>query len=815
MAVPEPVFNVRIFKWIWSILFVMAIHGCDRENDKLPIPVLFTGKVVEVSQDGSVFTGLFRNVEADQVVEYGFLWSLEENTNLENSLKYALPLPFEQASHSYINNSSLQRDTTYYVTIYVRYQDNSIYYGNIVSFYSLGSLTPLIQNVIPSSACFGDTVVLQGRYFGVDTTDKRVFFGEDQATVLHASDSTIEVQVPFFTAENSYFTSNKVIIQVSRTGYTTASTDQFQLSPPRISSYSPVEGNSGTAITVTGYGFHPEFTEMAVGGYPCEIESVSSHQVQALLPLLFQDFEGPLIVTVAKRSSTAGTVKVFGPAINRVFPDTVFSNDELKLYGRNLAIESLMIEINDKAASIIAASNDSITVKVPGEICADVLTVNMVLGDESKAYPEHVRFRQPRDIIIQSTQNQLFNGEINVSGTYFPEVTNPTVRLNGLNAQYYYDFGGESSSINIQVPSSVIPENEWLRADIDFCPSTQLSFDSVFHIPPPVILNTSDTTYSFSSLTLSGENFNAFEDRNQIYLGGDYLETRRAQQQDMLSFYLPDELEPGNYPIKIITNGQESNSVNVEYVHRWNKLADLPEEMYFKPVLLLHDNELFMGGGDHNLSDNFYSYNLLTGSWGSRSPLPVSYGLSFTDATYGYVYGEGALYRYEFGSDQWTLLSQRQIDYTTGFLYDNKIFILTIGIQSSQYYYDLVENTWVEFSGYTGDAGNTRAFMHSVLGLDKAYIFHYWDIYILDLLDLSIIDTNEGQNFDDDKSPVGFEYNGEAYLYSNGWEIYDTQDFSRRNIGGPSGDLVNIIRDGDRVYFMNHNELWTFDLTLQ
>lgn len=817
MEFSAPLFPDRIVRWAICFVFFFAINSCDRENDEPPIPVLFTGDIVEISDDGSVFTGIFKNIRADEVTDFGFLWSLEENPNLDNALKHSLPLPLDQEFYTFMNSSSLIRNTTYYMRIFVTYNDGKTYYGNAVSFYSLGSRAPDISNVVPGTACFGDTVKILGDYFGIDPDDKHVYFGEDRALVIHASDTCIEVQVPYFTSSNTYFTSDKVTIKLIRTGFKTASTELFDLSPPRVHSFTPDEGYAGAELTITGSGFHPEFTDVMIGSHPCVLQAVNDEQIEVLLPSLFQEYEGSLNVRVARRTNTPGSVKILGPAIGHVFPDTVFSYETLSLYGQNLDNGSLYIEINDRPAQILDATDDSLSIEVPGEICSDRLTITMILTGNSQLCSQSVAFRQPENIEVRATENQLFDGSIEISGDYLPEARPELVQLNGMNSQYSYSFTGSSSSINIEVPADIQPLDERLAAYVDFCPSTRLSLDSVFHIPPPVLSPASETMYSYSSFSVPGENFNARSEQNQVFLGDTYLRSVVAPSADLIPIPVPEDWEAGTYPLKVVTNGQESNTVNVEYVHRWNKLSDLPEEMFYYPVLLLHDNVLYMGGGDHETSsDNFYSYNVLTQEWSTRNPLPVSHGLSFSDVDYGYVYGNGALYRYEFTTDTWTLLSQNDITCTSGFLYDNKIFILTVGIANSQYYYDLAENNWVEFDGYQG---STRLYgsMESVLGQGEAYIFHDWDIYTLDLSDLSISDTNEGHYPDYNESPVGFEYNGEAYLYghSRGLEAYDTQTFEYRFVGGPDAYRANVIRDGNTVYLMNGNELWTFDLTMQ
>lgn len=805
---------------ILTITFIALVAGlsCERDNEDPGIPVLYTGEIVEITNSGSVFTGLFRNVEAQQVTDYGFMWALEEDFARGQYLKYSLPLPFEKEIHSYTNNSSLVKDATYYMRIFMTYDNKVTYYGKAISFYSLGSKAPLISSVNPSEACFGDTVEISGKYFGLDPHDKRILFGSDEGLLVMANDSVIQVRVPYFSGGNSYFTDGKVNLKIVKSDYYTASTDLFQLSPPRISSYSPVEGKSGTGISITGYGFHPDFTEVSVGGHSCEIDHISYEHIEAVLPSLFQDLEEALTVDVANKSSSPGTIKVLAPVMHDFSADSVFSYEKLTLYGNHLANEGLSFFLGDKPAEILNSTDDSITLEVPGSICAGELFIEMRLKGASHVHAEPLGFIQPRNIEIRTIENNLFDGEISITGDYLPEVTPGfRVELNGSGSSYAFNFQGTSSSLDIQVPAEAGPVDEWLNAYIDFCPSTQLSIDSVFHIPPPQILSAGDTVFGFSGYTLTGDNFNSFAERNQVFLGEHFIRSYMAQDRTHLQFTADDRVAAGSYPLRVNTNGQESNTVDVELVHRWNRLAELPENMMHHAFMFLHEDVLYMGGGSRNYSYSFYSFDLLTEAWTTKSPLPVNYGLSFSDAGYGYIFGDNQLYRYDFDTDTWLLLSEKDIAYSSGFIYDNKIFILSVGIDQIHYYYDLSLNTWSEFEGPSSP--NTNMTVRAVLNeaQNEAYLFHGEDIWVLDLVNLTMHESggiSSSAYYDGHRS--GFEYSGEAYLWDyEQWAIYDIQDFSQRHIGGPVGGSVTTIRDGDRVYFLNHDDIWSFDLTMQ
>ena len=301
------------------IVFLLLLVSCEKGNDIPEIPILFTGDIVEVDENGTVFSGVFKNINPDLVTEFGFIWNTGEAPSISNSLKHTLPLPPENEIYTYRNNSSLVRDTTYYMRIFVSYPQKT-FYGRTVSFYSLGSKAPEITGLTPPSACFGDTIQLTGKYIGIDTMNMEVLFNEDTAKILGADDTTAKVIVPLFSQSNSYFESEKINLRLIKYGYTCILKNAFTLNPPEIISYTPSEGLSYTNLSVEGRGFHPDSTELFIGDQKCEIIFIDNLNINALFPPLFNNYQGVLSIEVANKRREAGVIKVFGPSITRIQP---------------------------------------------------------------------------------------------------------------------------------------------------------------------------------------------------------------------------------------------------------------------------------------------------------------------------------------------------------------------------------------------------------------------------------------------------------------------------------------------------------------
>jgi hypothetical protein len=635
------------------------------------------------------------------------------------------------------------------------------------------------------------------------------------------------VEVPFFSEENNYFSSGKIDLSIVRIHELKSSTDAFGLAPARITSYIPSEANSFSSILVTGAGFHPDFTTVKVGTHECSLLYIYPNRLRAKLPPLFHTVEDTLRISVANRVSTAGPFTLNAPQVSSLSADTVFSYEEITFYGRHLDVEKLDILFNNEEVKILEKSSDSIQVKVPGTTCTDRLHVHMQIEENTVLLPRSLHFRQPQNFEISVEPNDYFNATITITGENIPEVGYPeNFRINGLKANLiHYGFDGPSSNIQLGLPKDAIPEDSVFNAEIQFCPSTRISLDFIHHIPAPQIHEIEDTMYTFSSFTIHGDFFNSLSKQNKVYLGETLIDTRVAIDLNTLIIDTPKDMEEGIYPLRVETNGQNSEPVDVEVVHRWNKLANLPKMVEGYRILFLDGNKLYLGGGIWNAHKNFFSFDMETGEWSSKSPLPKSARHGISDGEYGYVYGDGELYRYDFEMDSWTLLGKRPVNNTLGgfyiaessgaFIHKRKIYILPVGITKTHHHFDLDQNSWERFPGWQGSARGQWV-MSSVLGQDEAYLFHEWDIFTLDLKDLSFTDAGQ-QRPDNNKSSIGFKYRGEAYLYDKwGWEIYDIDDsFSVRRIPGPPGYKAVVLREGDTAYLLTTDEIWSFDLRMQ
>jgi len=113
----------------------------------LPVPTVTTNAVTEITSNHAKFGGVISGVNANYIGEKGIVISQTPNPTIQNPLNYLLPAgdsigAYDVNDFAYYYNIMggpyLTPNTTYYVRAYATTENNITFYGNEVSFTTLG-----------------------------------------------------------------------------------------------------------------------------------------------------------------------------------------------------------------------------------------------------------------------------------------------------------------------------------------------------------------------------------------------------------------------------------------------------------------------------------------------------------------------------------------------------------------------------------------------------------------------------------------------------------------------------------------------------
>lgn len=811
---------------------ILVIFSCDKKEQKPDFPLIFTGEVTEISKDGAVFSATFKNLDTELITDFGFVWSTQEDITIDNPYKHSFTLPVNQEYYSYRNTNSLQANAVYYVRTFVEY-DNVVYYGKTVSFNSLGSKAPKILNIIPSKACFGDTVKINIGEVLLDTAIYKVFFNQDETKIISKSDSSLLIIIPYISNSNSYFTTGEMDVMISRYTIPSEKFKGLSIKPPQINTFYPANILSFNLLTIEGKGFHPNATSVFFGNEQCSLESIVNDKIICRVPDLLENAEDSIAIKLAGFVVKPGKIKILAPQIEKHFPDSIFSYEKLSLTGKNLDNDQLRININNQNATIQYRSPDSLVVIVMGNLCGSGFPVDMQISNKIKNYKSNLPFKQPANFVITPEYNAYYDGTFTIEADYLP-ATDPVLKLNN----QYYDYNLFYSQIKaksyflFRIPGNIITDNGWINISADFCNSTKIKIDSVFHIPAPQIEEPASVLFNYTYYWLPGNFFHYDDYVNEIYIDGEMSQlTTAINYPPRLLLRVPDNLTEGIHSLQVKVNGQTSNLVSFTHKHRWEKISNTPEKYALYPICFNIGNMVYIGGG--MLTDtpfNFYSFNLTTFEWKTRANLPCPpcpVGAMATDGLNGYVFNQEwkLLYKYDPVFDEWTLLSTLPFEsqYTgnwspNAIIYSNRFYTFSNCTNAENYYYDFEKDEW----NLTGTTYSEDCYTKSIAYLNnKVYIFNGNRYHVYDLINKQYTKTGglpypmEGGA----QSHTGFEYMGKLYLYEGDkWRIFTPDDMTYSQIPGPFGDYIKgntIFRIGDNAYLITKDAVWKFDLTLQ
>lgn len=178
------------------IFVVLLITACtESEFSKNDHPALHTLPTSEINKSGALVSAKITPRGDEKITSYGFIWGNHEFISLQLSNRKI----YQGAPKSLIFSEELSfghksEDITYYKA-FITTKSYTIF-GDIQSFYSRGSLPPIIYDLSPSKAKIGDKIQLIGKNFSYSIIDNQVFFGNKRALLFYTTDTTITAIVP-------------------------------------------------------------------------------------------------------------------------------------------------------------------------------------------------------------------------------------------------------------------------------------------------------------------------------------------------------------------------------------------------------------------------------------------------------------------------------------------------------------------------------------------------------------------------------------------------------------------------------------------
>ena len=265
----------------------------------------------------------------------------------------------------------------------------------------------------PSSGTWGSTITLNGKFNAV-TARNSFYFNNAQATVLSSSRNTITVKVPYSLSD----VKSNIVYKVDP--FTIIASDTFRLFPPVISSFTPLSGPSGTAVTIRGKYFDVMSTAVKFGNMTATVSRLNDSVIVAVVPT---GIDGDLKISIMGRSQTVISSDYFdvtNPKITDISPLSGTFNDEITITGEGF--ESLYgetsVSFDEIPAVIKSISATSIVVNVPASVDSIPRTIKVKAGIEIVSSAQKFVL-SPQQISLVSPSVITPGADLTISGTGF------------------------------------------------------------------------------------------------------------------------------------------------------------------------------------------------------------------------------------------------------------------------------------------------------------------------------------------------------------------------------------------------------------
>ena len=265
-------------KIVLVCFFAIVILSCKDQNE-FEFPLIQTGEVTDITDTGAVFHAKIFYTAKDNISEYGFVWGLTENPDVQSSKAVIVDSPKPGVIREVIKYD-LFPDTDYYVRAFARTSDY-LTYGKEVSFRSRGSLPPEIFDFNPKEGTAGTRITITGINFSSCLSGNRVEIGRFTAIIEKASNDSLVIRLPDNLTTSG---SEKIILQT--VNHRIVSEQAFTLLGCNITGYRPDRLMGGDNIYLKASGYSPVITEnvLKLGSVTAQITEIRNDTLVALVP---------------------------------------------------------------------------------------------------------------------------------------------------------------------------------------------------------------------------------------------------------------------------------------------------------------------------------------------------------------------------------------------------------------------------------------------------------------------------------------------------------------------------------------------------
>ncbi len=429
------------------VVLFLAITTCKDEFASRDFPSVITTGTIIKGTEGVELSGEIIGRKSGSTIEAGFIWRNGIDPVESPGYKITLPGRITEGKFNVLICTSLKKNFVYYVRAYAK-TENTIIYGDVLTFKSPEDFIPGIISVSPLTGLVGDTINIKGGIFNSDSSKIVVRFNELRSKIVSCSDSIIRCLVPLT------LSSKQSTVSITDEGPVSAFGESFILSTPTISSISPETAVFNDTISIIGTGFHKniQINIVKFGDIQALVISNTSTIIKVRVPYVTDSLSLVSVTVSGQTAVSQKKVKVIAPAFDFFEPESANYLDTITIHCRNIRTGDIKsVFLDNIQTRIVRSGLLSISVEVPTGLKKELSDLRINLGLNNFTFNYKFRLKQP--VITGLSSEKLYNQQVlTILGSGFnPLVTGNQVDLIDINYRKYSFVPLNSSSGSLQI----------------------------------------------------------------------------------------------------------------------------------------------------------------------------------------------------------------------------------------------------------------------------------------------------------------------------------------------------------------------------
>lgn len=314
---------------------------------------------------------------------------------------------------------------------------------------------PTLTGLSPSQGVAGSSTVLSGSNFNLTLANNQVKFGTTPATVTAATATSLTVTVP------AGLTGPTAPVTVTIGAAAPTASANFALLRPVIDAAVPVAGEIDASIMLSGSHFNPVLANNSVrfGSTAATVTAASATSLTVTVPA---GLSGSVDITARNLLSPFSDPLSFAitPTLSTAAPASGSFDELITLTGKGFSstLNANTVKFGTNSATVTAASNTSLTVKVP-DAPAGSRNITVQVGSQTSSAAGFTILPTLSSLSAAATvggKAALIRGQtLTINGRHFdPTAANNTVFFGAISAPAA-TVNGAGTQLSVSVPAGV------------------------------------------------------------------------------------------------------------------------------------------------------------------------------------------------------------------------------------------------------------------------------------------------------------------------------------------------------------------------